>query len=85
MLLLSDLPAQDTQRTRPTRGSQGVKSRRAQKTPKTQEELKELYAKKLDETWFKDAGWIDDYDLARQLAVKEKKFIFAYFTRTYAP
>jgi hypothetical protein len=52
---------------------------------KTQVELKQSYAEKIEESWFLDADWIDDYDLARQRAAEEKKFIFAYFTRTYAP
>ena len=45
---------------------------------KTQAELEK-------QSWFVDGGWTDDYDLARKRAAAQNKFIFAYFTRTYAP
>ena len=52
---------------------------------KTQEELKQSYQAKRKQPWFVDGGWTDDYDQARERASAEGKFIFAYFTRTYAP
>ena len=62
--------------------SLSVQVRRPQKT---QAELERSYADKLKQSWFVDGGWTDDYDLARERAAAENKFIFAYFTRTYAP
>ena len=57
----------------------------AQRPQKSQEELKQSYQAKCQERWFVDGGWTDDYDQARDRAAAEGKFIFAYFTRTYAP
>jgi len=51
----------------------------------SQAELQAKYSEKIHESWFAGGGWVDDYDLARQQAAAEKKFILAYFTRTYAP
>ena len=54
----------------------------------SQESLESLIAKKekkLAEAWIKNANWILDYDKAREIAKKEKKRIFTYFTRSYAP
>ena len=47
--------------------------------------LQEKYEKKVSEAWFKDNGFTDDYDQAKELATKTGKPIFAYFTRSYAP
>jgi hypothetical protein len=55
----------------------------AQQQP-DQEKLKQDYAEMQAEAWFKDAGWITDFDAAKQLAAESGKPIFAYFTRTYA-
>jgi hypothetical protein len=54
------------------------------RTPPSQEQLKENRANKVAEKWFTDAGWIDDYDVAREKASESGKLILAYFTRTYA-
>ena len=57
----------------------------ARPSQKSQDELKRSYEAKLKESWFVDGGWTDDYDLARKRAAAQGKYIFAYFTRTYAP
>ena len=51
----------------------------------TQEQLVERRDAKLAEAWIDKAAWILDYDVARETARKEKKKIFAYFTRSYSP
>jgi hypothetical protein len=40
---------------------------------------------KLESAFLKNATWVTDYDQALALAKQEKKLIFAYFTRSYAP
>ena len=60
-------------------------SAQVRRPQKTQAELERSYADKLEQSWFVDGGWTDDYDLARKRAAAQNKFIFAYFTRTYAP
>lgn len=50
-----------------------------------QAELQERYEKKLQKEFVSYGGWITDYDEARELARKEGKMIFAYFSRSYAP
>jgi len=45
--------------------------------------LQTKYEKKVAEAWFKDNGFTDDYDKAKDLAAKTGKPIFAYFTRSY--
>lgn len=57
----------------------------AKRATLSQAQLQAKYSEKVDEPWFADGGWIDDYDLACKQAAAEKKFILAYFTRTYAP
>ena len=42
------------------------------------------YEKKIAKEFVAHGGWIVDYDEAREKAAKEKKLIFAYFTRSYA-
>lgn len=49
-----------------------------------QDQMKANYEEKLHKEFISYGGWITDYDQARELAAKEKKFIFAYFTRSYA-
>lgn len=49
------------------------------------ETLQEKYEQKVAESWFKDNGFTDDYDKARELATKTGKPIFAYFSRSYSP
>jgi hypothetical protein len=48
------------------------------------ESFQTKYEKKVAEAWFKDNGFTDDYDKAKDLAAKTGKPIFAYFTRSYA-
>ena len=50
----------------------------------SQEDLKARYQEKLEKPFVSAGGWITDYDRARELAAKEKKFLFVYFTRSYA-
>lgn len=50
----------------------------------SQDALKANLEAKLAKPFVAAAGWISDYDQARALASKEKKFIFAYFTRSYS-
>ena len=57
----------------------------AKRATLSQAELQAKYSEKIHESWFAGGGWVDDYDLARKQAAAEKKFILAYFTRTYAP
>ena len=40
--------------------------------------------KKLAKTVFQKANWIFDYDEARAEAKKQGKFLFTYFSRSYA-
>ena len=54
------------------------------RTPSSQDELKKRRADKVAESWFTEAGWIDDYDAARAKAKEADKLIFAYFTRSYS-
>ncbi len=51
----------------------------------SQESLIAKKEQKLAEAWLKNANWILDYDKAREIAKKEQKLIFTYFTRSYAP
>ena len=51
----------------------------------SQESLIAKKEQKLAEAWIKNANWILDYDKAREIAKKEQKLIFTYFTRSYAP
>ena len=55
-----------------------------QPPPPSQEDLKARYQEKLEKPFVSAGGWITDYDRARELAAKEKKFLFVYFTRSYA-
>ena len=50
----------------------------------TQEEFQSRLDAKLAKPFVAAGGWVSDYDLARERAVKEKKYIFAYFTRSYS-
>lgn len=49
-----------------------------------QAQMKANLEAKLQKGFIANGGWITDYDEARARAAKEKKFIFAYFTRSYA-
>ena len=48
------------------------------------EELEAKYEAKLAKAFVSHGGWIVDYDEALARAEKEKRFIFAYFTRSYS-
>ena len=50
-----------------------------------QEKFKANYEKKVQEAWFVDGKWIEDFDAAKAKAKKENKVVFAYFTRSYSP
>jgi hypothetical protein len=50
----------------------------------TPEELQSRYDLKIAKPFVASGGWVLDYDLARDRAVKEKKYLFVYFTRSYA-
>ncbi len=56
----------------------------AQEKDAQQVKMEEQYAAKVAENWFKDNGFTDDYDVARQRAKETGKPIFTYFTRSYA-
>jgi len=47
-------------------------------------ELETKYSKKIAKDFVGHGGWIVDYDEALARAEKEKKLIFAYFTRSYS-
>jgi hypothetical protein len=51
----------------------------------SQEELKDKYENKIAEKWVSHGGWILDLDKAKEIAKKENKAIFAYFSRSYSP
>jgi len=51
----------------------------------SQEELKQKYENKIAEKWVSHGGWILDLDKAKEIAKKENKAIFAYFSRSYSP
>jgi len=52
-----------------------------QETPPA--ELQSRYEAKIAKPFIGFGSWVTDYDLARERAVKEKKYVFAYFTRSY--
>ncbi len=54
-------------------------------TAQSPEMLEELKTQKLEQPFLKNGKWLTDYKLAKKAAEKEGKFIFAYFTRSYAP
>ena len=47
--------------------------------------MEKLRDKKLQSAFLAKADWHTDYDKARAIAKKEKKLIFTYFARSYAP
>ncbi|MFI5403486.1 MAG: hypothetical protein ACHQ1G_11155 [Planctomycetota bacterium] len=48
-------------------------------------ELKQKLEAKLKEPFVANAPWVLDYADALKAAKEEKKFVFAYFTRSYSP
>lgn len=48
-------------------------------------DLEDKRDKKLKEAFIQKAGWILDYDKAREESKKAGKPILVYFTRSYAP
>ncbi len=48
-------------------------------------ELQRRYDEAIAKPYVKAGGWVLDYDVARERAIKEGKLIFAYFSRSYAP
>ncbi len=46
--------------------------------------LEQKRDEKFEEEWFIANAWTNDYDVARERAKESGKFIFAYFTRSYA-
>ena len=48
-------------------------------------ELRANLNEKLAKKFVKAGGWVLDYDQAQKRAREEKKPIFIYFTRTFAP
>jgi len=47
--------------------------------------LEDRYAKKMASPFVKNVAWVQDFDAAKKLAKKEKKVIFAYFSRSFRP
>ena len=47
--------------------------------------LEEKLAKKLKSPFIQNAAWELDYDAALQKAKEQKKLVFAYFSRSFAP
>ncbi|MFQ5506640.1 MAG: hypothetical protein ACE5F1_17865 [Planctomycetota bacterium] len=78
LLLASTLPAQAQKKAT-------ALGRSFQSTPPSQEELIARRDQKLAEPFFEHADWITDYDKARAAARRERKLIFTYFSRSYAP
>ena len=48
------------------------------------EELQAKYDEKVAKEFVAHGGWLLDYDKALEKAAGEKKYIFAYFTRSYS-
>jgi len=53
--------------------------------PQDQTALQANLQQKLKKKFVESGHWRLDYDAARAEAAKEKKLIFVYFTRTFAP
>ncbi|MCR9246064.1 MAG: thioredoxin family protein [bacterium] len=49
-----------------------------------QAKMQKNFAEMQTHDWFKDGGWLLDFDAAKAKAEATGKPIFAYFTRTYA-
>ena len=47
--------------------------------------MEERFAAKLKNPFLKNAAWEHSYESALKTAKAEKKLVFAYFTRSYAP
>ncbi len=47
--------------------------------------MEERYQEKLEKKFISNAAWVKTLDEATAKATKEKKLIFGYFTRSYAP
>ena len=47
--------------------------------------MEERLAAKLKNPFLKNAAWVYSYENALKTAKAEKKLVFAYFTRSYAP
>lgn len=56
----------------------------SQQAAPSQEDLQARLEAKLAKPFVAAGGWVADYDLARERAAAEKKFLFAYFTRSYS-
>jgi hypothetical protein len=56
----------------------------AEKKSKQQADYKAKLDAKLKEAWVGAAGWIPDFDKAKEKAKAEKKLIVAYLTRSFA-
>ena len=50
-----------------------------------EETLESKLENKLAKSFVTHGNWILDYDEAREIAKKEGKLIFVYFTRSYSP
>ncbi len=50
----------------------------------TPEELQSRLDLKVAKPFVGNGGWVLDYDLARDRAVNEGKYLFVYFTRSYS-
>lgn len=50
-----------------------------------QANLEQKYKKKIAKPFVTNAAWVLDFDAARKKAAESKKFIFAYFTRSFSP
>ncbi len=49
------------------------------------EALQAKYDAKVQEAWYTDGGWTDDFSAAKAKASESGRPIFAYFTRSYSP
>ena len=50
-----------------------------------QSNLEEKYKQKVSKSFVKNAAWVLEFDAAKKQAAERKKFIFAYFTRSFSP
>ena len=57
----------------------------AQRKPADPADLRAKLEKKLAKPFVKGGGWLLDYDVARAKAKEDKKLVFVYFTRSFAP
>ena len=54
-------------------------------TAASAQSLEAKYQKKLEKDFAKKVKWVQSFDSAKEIAARQGKLIFAYFSRSYAP